>query len=91
MTKTKNQQDLQFQINQLRLDKIVFAVDAMLVCFTAFLLLVSLPLLYTYVPNLPQYTPAVLVGIAVATSLFALIGNALRFKKLRQLEQELNA
>lgn len=87
----KNQQDLQFQLNQLRLDKIVYAVDAMLVCFTVFLLLVSLPLLYVYVPTLPQYTPAVLVGVAVAVSLFALLGNARRFLKIRKIEGELKA
>ena len=91
VTKTKNQPDLQFQISQLRIDKIIFAIDALLVCFTVFLLLVSLPLLYSYVPTLPQYTPAVLVGVAVASSLFALGGNVLRWRKIRSLESELNA
>lgn len=88
---TKSQQDLQFQISQLRLDKIVFAVDALLLCFTVFLLLVSLPLLYVYLPNLPQYTPAVLVAIAVAASLGALLGNVRRYLKVRRLEAELKA
>lgn len=85
------QVDLQFQINQLRLDKIIFAVEALLVCFIAFLLLVSLPLLYAYVPMLPQYTPAVLVAIAVVVSLGTLISNVRRFLKIRRLENELKA
>lgn len=87
----KDKATLQFQIQQLRMDKIVYAVDALLVCFSAFLLLVSLPMLYVFVPNLPQYTPMILVGLAILAALYALVGNALRLKKIRKLEEELKA
>lgn len=87
----KDKMALQFQIQQLRMDKIVYAVDALLVCFSAFLLLVSLPMLYVLAPNLPQYTPMVVVGLAILAALYALIGNALRLKQIRKLEEELTA
>lgn len=87
----KDKAAFQFQIQQLRMDKIVYAVDALLVCFAAFLLLVSLPMFYAFVPNLPQYTPMVVVGLAILAALYALIGNALRLKKIRKLEEELKA
>lgn len=81
--------NLEFQVQQLRLDKLVYALDALLVSFSVFLLLVSLPMFYAYVPTLPPALPMVLVGIAVAFTLSALIGNAIRLRKISRLETEL--
>lgn len=80
--------NLEFQIQQLRLDKLVYSMEALLVGFTVFLLLVSLPIIYTFVPTLPPYLPLVLVGIAVAAAAYALVTNMLRLKKVRQLEAQ---
>lgn len=81
--------DLQFRIQQLRLDKIVYAVDAIAVCFLTFLLFISLPMVYSFIPNLPPQTPVVVLGIAVLSVVFAVSGNIGRWLTIRKLEREL--
>jgi integral membrane sensor domain MASE1 len=88
MTAVKKQ-ELQFQVQQLRMDKVIYAVDAIAVCFAVFLILLSLPVVYIYLPNLPQQTSIVLLAVAVGSVLYAIVGNILRLKKVRQLEAEL--
>ncbi len=78
---------LQFQIQQLRLDKLIFAVDAIAVCFAVFLILLSLPIVYAYVPNLPPQTSLVLLGVAVFSVIIALSGNLGRWMKIKKLER----
>lgn len=87
----KELESVQFQIQQLRMDKVIYAVEAILICFVSFLLLVGLPMIYSYYPKLPNYTGIVLLGVAVAAVLFSLVGNVLRFKQIRRLERELLA
>jgi uncharacterized BrkB/YihY/UPF0761 family membrane protein len=85
----KDVEQKRFQIQQLRIDKIVFSVEALLVAFLSFLLLVGFPMIYAYIPNLPPYSGLVILGIGVGTSLLALLGNLGRFMTIRRLEKEL--
>lgn len=87
----KQRHDLQFTISQLRVDKLIYAVESIAICFVVFLLLISLPLVYSYVPNLPPQTSLVLLTIAVAAIFYALIGNVMRFRTIRRLERNLLA
>lgn len=80
---------LQFQIQQLRLDKLIFAVDAIAVCFAVFLILLSLPIIYAYLPTLPPQTSIVLLGVAVFAVIIALSGNLGRWLKIKKLERDL--
>lgn len=81
--------DLQFQIQELRLDKLIFAVDAIAVCFAVFLILLSLPIIYAYLPTLPPQTSIVLLGVAIFAVIIALSGNLGRRLKIKKLEKQL--
>lgn len=83
--------EVKFRIQQLRLDKLTYTVDALALCFLVFLLLVSLPMFYPYFPAMPPQTPLVLVGLAVAGVFIALSSNVGRWLKLRKLERELSS
>lgn len=85
----KDIEQRRFQIQQLRIDKIVFALEALLIAFLSFLLLVGFPMIYAYIPNLPPYSGLVILGIGVGTSLLALLSNLGRFMTIRRLEKEL--
>ena len=80
---------LQFQIQQLRLDKLIFAVDAIAVCFAVFLILLSLPIIYAYLPTLPPQTSLILLGIAIFSVIAAISGNIGRWLKIKKLEKDL--
>lgn len=88
MTAAK-QREIQFQIQQLRMDELIYPVGAIAVCFAVFLVLLSLPVLYTYLPRLPQQTPLALLAVAVGSVILALLGNFIRCLKLRRLQKEL--
>lgn len=88
-TELQRRQDLQFQVQQLRIDKIVFALEALLIAFLSFLLLVGFPMIYAYIPNLPPYSGLVILGIGVGAGLLALLSNLGRFMTIRRLEKEL--
>ena len=88
-SKKTDNPNLQFQIQQLRLDKLIFAVDAIAVCFAVFLILLSLPIIYAYLPTLPPQTSLVLLGLAVLSVIVAISGNLGRMMKIKKLEKEL--
>ena len=88
-SKKTDNPNLQFQIQQLRLDKLIFAVDAIAVCFAVFLILLSLPIIYAYLPTLPPQTSLVLLGLAVLSVIVAISGNIGRMMKIKKLEKEL--
>lgn len=92
MTKSltpKQVDERRFQLQQLRTDEIVFALEALLVAFLSFLLLVGFPMIYAYIPNLPPYSGLVILGIGAGASLLALVSNLGRFLTIRRLEKEL--
>ena len=88
-SKKTDNPSLQFQIQQLRLDKLIFAVDAIAVCFAVFLILLSLPIIYAYLPTLPPQTSLILLGIAIFSVIAAISGNLGRMMKIKKLEKEL--
>ena len=88
-SKKTDNPNLQFQIQQLRLDKLIFAVDAIAICFAVFLILLSLPIIYAYLPTLPPQTSLVLLGLAVLSVIVAISGNLGRMMKIKKLEKEL--
>ena len=87
-SKKTDNSGLQFQIQQLRLDKLIFAVDAIAICFAVFLILLSLPIIYAYLPTLPPQTSLVLLGLAVLSVIVAISGNLGRMMKIKKLEKE---
>ena len=88
-SKKTDNPNLQFQIQQLRLDKLIFAVDAIAICFAVFLILLSLPIIYAYLPTLPPQTSLILLGIAIFSVIAAISGNIGRWLKIKKLEKEL--
>ena len=87
-SKKTDNSGLQFQIQQLRLDKLIFAVDAIAICFAVFLILLSLPIIYAYLPTLPPQTSLVILGLAVISVIVAISGNLGRMMKIKKLEKE---
>lgn len=90
---------LQFQIDQLRQDKIVFSVEAIAVIIFSFFVAIFLPqLLIRFVyanqqlfeePVVLQYIPLVAFALGTAYFVYAMVGNVLRFLKIRALENQL--
>jgi hypothetical protein len=87
--KNKN---LEFQISQLRQDKIIYAVEAVainitcLVVSSLFGLVVSLsivPEAYLFYGNIAIFV------IGIGYTIYMLLGNLARLKKIKQLESEL--
>jgi hypothetical protein len=87
--KSKN---LEFQISQLRQDKVIYAVEAVainitcLVVSSLFGLIVNLgvvPEMYLF------YTNIAIFAFGVGYTIYALVGNLKRLKQIKQLEQEL--
>lgn len=72
----------EFQVSQLRQDKIILAVEAVAVNTLCFLLFTF----STYLP-VPIWVPIGIVAFALLFTLFALIGNLFRLKKIKKLEK----
>lgn len=91
--------DLQFTIDQMRKEKMVYGIDSLAVSLIMVLTAVFLPeLLYRVVfanpessldPNVLNNVAPVAYGIAVAYFVFAMVGNFLRCKKIERLEKDL--
>lgn len=81
--------NLEFKIQQLRLDKIIYSLEAILVILVVFMALMFYPVLYQFLPNIPANLPLALLAIGVGFSFFVLIGNILRMFKIFKLEKEL--
>ncbi len=80
---------MEFKIQQLRLEKIIYSLEAILVILVVFMALMFYPVLYQYLPNIPANLPLILLAIGVGFSFFVLIGNILRMFKIFKLEKEL--
>ena len=87
--KSKN---LEFQIAQLRQDKIIYAVDAVainitcLVVSSLFGLVVNLGIIKEMILF---YTNIAVFVFGVGFTIYALVGNLMRVKKIKALEAEL--
>lgn len=81
-----SKQDIQFQIDQLRKDKIIYAVEATATSATA---LVAIFLFFIFdSPNIKLVFMAS-ATIAIGFWIFVMLGNFLRLKKIIKLEQTL--
>jgi hypothetical protein len=90
---------LRFQINQLRQDKVIFAVESIAVFIFALFVSAFLPnllLRYVYVeqnlteiPPVLEYIPVIAFVVGVGYFLFAILGNLSRWNKIKQMEKEL--
>ncbi len=98
MTLTKA--DLQFKIEQLRQDKMIFPIESIQVSFIAVLTAVFLPeILFRTVygngtsglnPEILSWIPTGSYAVAVLFFVFAAIGNIMRWQKLMRLERQLD-
>lgn len=90
---------LQFAISQLRMDKVIYDLHALVVSFLMVLTAVFLPeMLYRVVYGSGQtgadlsilsWIPVVAYSVAVLVTLFVLVSNWMRFQKIKRLEREL--
>ena len=81
--------NLEFKIQQLRLDKIIYSLEAILVILVVFMALMFYPVLYQFLPNIPANLPLALLAVGVGFAFYVLIGNILRLFKISKLEKEL--
>ncbi len=80
--------DKQFIINQLRLDKIIYAVEATAVGVAC---LVGLILSSIFFKGVVQAAVIVILGFTCFLTVFAMgLGNWRRLRKIKQLEKQLN-
>lgn len=75
------------QVQKLLLTKIAYAVDAAALSLAVFLVLLILPALYPYIPNLPPEAPLIVVSLSIVFTVFALITNFFRCRKVQKLEK----
>src|SRR3989344_4737711 len=93
--------DLQFAIDQMRKDKMIYGVEALVVSFLCVLSAVFLPeALYRIVfssgkvqsnLDLLNWVPTASYVIAAAFSLFVLVSNGMRLKSIRMMEMALKS
>jgi hypothetical protein len=91
--------DLQFMIDQLRKDKMIFSLESIKVSVVMMLSAVFLPeLVYRVMymrpdiqidPEMLSWIPVITYAIALLYFLFSASGNIARWSKIRQLEQSL--
>ncbi|MEK7458475.1 MAG: hypothetical protein AAB612_03280 [Patescibacteria group bacterium] len=99
-TMTLTKADLQFKIDQLRQDKMIFPIESIQVSFIAVLTAVFLPeILFRTVygngtsglnPEILSWIPTVSYAIAVLFFVFAAVGNIMRWKKIKRLNRQLD-
>lgn len=82
-----HKQDLQFQIDQLRKDKIIYAVESTATSVTAIVAMF-------YVGSIEKITNpfqlhSLILGGAIVYWIYMVISNLLRYLKIRRLESEL--
>jgi hypothetical protein len=81
----------EFQINQLRLDKIIYALEAIAVDGLCIFALFYVQSLYRLSSNVADQLQNMVITIAVGYTLYALIGNLFRLKKIKKLEKLFNS
>ena len=84
--------DTKFQINQLRQDKIIYAIEAVAVNVTCLIAYLLIGLLSNILPNLGFYlfyASVIILAIGMLYTFYALFGNLSRLKRIRRLETDL--
>lgn len=77
-----NKHDIEFQIDQLRKDKIIYATEATATSTTAIVVLVIFSDYFRHISSLVGY-------FVLGYWLYAMIGNFFRLRKIKQLEAQL--
>lgn len=91
-TKKMAKADVQYQIDQLRKDKILYAVESAAVTLMVTLLVSSLGFLGFMFPAVNQYAPMILqilLGSAVLFFLYMAVSNIVRCVKIIKLNKQL--
>lgn len=84
--------DIQFQIDQLRKDKIIFGVESAAVTLMVTLLFSSMGFLGFIFPIINQYAKVIiqiLLGGAILFFLYMVVSNEIRCLKIKKLEKQL--
>ena len=84
--------DIQYQINQLKKDKMLYAIESAAVTLMVTLLVSSLGFLGFMFPVVNQYAPVilqVLLGSAVLFFLYMIVSNTVRCIKIIKLNKQL--
>lgn len=77
----------QFEIDQLRKDKIIYAVEATATSVTALVTMFFVGLV-DWIDN-PNFIISIILGFAIIYWLYVMISNYFRLKKIRELESAL--
>ncbi len=93
--------EIRFQIDQLRKEKMVYAIESIMVFIASFFVIAFLPgFLYRYMyanqqlleePKVMQYIPLVAFGIAIAFFIYAVLKNFMACLKIKRLEKQLSS
>lgn len=82
-----DKQDIQFEIDQLRKDKIIYAVEA---CAVVLVCLLTFFFSNAYFPSgLKDTANVVVFVIGIAYTLFMGVGNFFRLQKIKKLQEKL--
>lgn len=87
-----NKADIQFKVDQLRKEKIIFGVESVAVTLMVTLMVSSLGFLGFMFPIVNEYAKLILqilLGSAVLFFLYSIISNIMRCFKIKKLEKEL--
>lgn len=82
--------NIEFEISQLRQDKINYAAESVAIGITALVIssLISLVASFGFIPEIYLFYFNILVFVfAIGYTIYSLIGNIKRQKKIRQLEK----
>lgn len=87
-----SQEDSRFQIDQLKKDKMIYALESIAITLIVSLLLFNLGFLNYVFPLLNKYSLIVagaLLALAVGFLIFMAIANCIRCRKIKRLEKEI--
>jgi hypothetical protein len=79
-------EDIRFQIDQLRKDKMIYAIESIAVTFIFELFYV---LFSVVTGSYSKFIALLCILVPLSFFIYAMIGNMARLKKLRQLEKQL--
>ena len=89
----KNSEEIKFQIDQLKKDKMVCWLGSIAISILALLLFITLPSVFPEIINpyklYSLYVLKAIVAIAFVYWLFAIVGNLASLRKIRVLQKEL--
>lgn len=79
--------DIQFQIDQLRKDKIIYAIESCAISLIAIVILMGISAFVE--GEMALMIVRFVIGLAVLYILYMGVGNLMRLKKIKQLEKQI--